>query len=109
MGNIFKTKILPALSAIMLYALLNLVLFIFITSKVDIQSYGIAIIVTMFMPVVFKFIELIGYKDQLWRLWKLLPTKMHAGICIIAASGLCYLLAKPFCKTIRIDYEKNKY
>jgi hypothetical protein len=110
MGNTtFKDKILPALSAVLLYALLNLSLIILITLKLDIKSYAIAVIVITFMPVVFKFIELIGYKDKLWSYWKLLPTKMHVGICIITASGLCYMLKNTFSKTIRIDYEKNKY
>lgn len=103
----YKKVFWPAISCVLMYAFINLSLYITLTQlKLPFPIYTVLIIVTIIAPPLLLFLELLGLRDKLWSFWKDIPTVIHQIICLVCSfwiGYICYSLVP----SIKNDYEKS--
>ena len=102
------SRVLPALSITLLFAFFNMVIYILLALKAGFPIYAMTIILNGFvLPTIFLFLELSGYREILWKLWKSFPALVHIGLCIISFFWILFLAPKALLPAIRKDYDKS--
>jgi len=104
-----KKKMWSALSLTFLYGFINLSVFICLASKIsDFYLFSnIIVFQVLLIPMSILFIELMGYREKIWKFWKSVPILVHQLITAFCIFWGGYLCLKAFLPIIKEQYVKN--
>lgn len=97
------------MSLTFLYGFINLSVYICLTSKIsDFNLFSIIIVLQTFLiPMFILFIELMGYREKIWKFWKSVPILVHQLITALCIFWSGYLGVKAILPIIKEQYVKN--
>lgn len=99
----------PSLSRALLYAFLNLGLFICLAFKLRFFAFVIVIVINvLILPPLLMFFESVGYSERIIKWWdEKFSIGIHKCICILCFSWICILCAFFLAPALKKEYEKN--